>query len=200
MFNRELLQKILDVTHIRPHSYSYYLLAFTHVSADPIHNYEKLEFLGDAVIDKIIAQYLFEEKPTMSVGELSSTHSLITQGKTMTIASKMMGLRDLIIFGNTIKSKEAITDSILEDVFEAFIGAVYLDQGEIAVKQILKRTIIHLFLIDQLRNLQDYKTKLQNDYFFKNKHLKFRYDTYFSKERKEYKTEIYVNDVRKSIG
>jgi ribonuclease-3 len=134
---KELFDELFKKFKIVPKAYSLYMQAFTHVSYSTQHknniNYERLEFLGDAVLDKLIANFLYQEYPSMSSGELSTTHSLMTKGKTLTIAADRLQFKDLIIFGGTMRSKADISDRILEDVFEAFIGAVFLDQGEAKV-------------------------------------------------------------------
>jgi ribonuclease-3 len=135
--NPNALSLLFKKFGIEPKAPSLYVQAFTHVSYSTQHknniNYERLEFLGDAVLDKLISAFLYREYPDMTSGELSTTHSLMTKGKTLTIAAERLGFKDLIIIGGTMRSNDDISPRILEDVFEAFIGAVFLDQGEAKV-------------------------------------------------------------------
>jgi ribonuclease-3 len=137
-------------------------IAFTHVSYRNAHNlgydYEKLEFLGDAIINKIVSEYLYVTKKNSLVGELSKTRALITQGKTEAIAAKIIGLEEIINFTG---DKTKIVDSVMEDVYEAFIGAIYLACGEEKAKEIINSTLIDIFNKNRNEITDDYKTKLQ---------------------------------------
>jgi ribonuclease-3 len=93
---------------------------------------------------------------------MSKTRNMIVQSQTEVRAAKDMGLSESCIrIGNSIKKNDGITDKILEDVFEALIGAIYLDQGEKKAYKVIKNTIIHYFEINSLKGAIDYKTLLQ---------------------------------------
>jgi ribonuclease-3 len=150
--NKELFSKICNEYKLQPKNLQLYEEAFTHVSYSfenkLNYNYEKLEFLGDAVIGKNIALYLFKKYNDMSVGDMSKTKIIMVQSRTLAKASEVMGLRDLINVGKSVGDKKNITENIMEDVFESFIGALFLDLGEKKCFYVLKRTIIHFYEIN----------------------------------------------------
>jgi ribonuclease-3 len=92
---------------------------------------------------------------------MSKTRIIIVQSKTLAKAAQELNFFDIIKIGDSIKFASGISDAILEDAFEAFIGAVYLDQGDKKVYEILKRTIIHFYEIHSLNENRDFKSMLQ---------------------------------------
>jgi ribonuclease-3 len=159
------IQLLLKQFNIQPKNPLLYEQAFTHSSYSHDHklkaNYEKLEFLGDAVIELVVSEHLLKKHPDMNEGELSKQRIIMVQSRTLAKASHLLGLPRLIKFGESIKDKVNISENIIEDVFESFIGAVYLDQGLAKCYTVLKRTIIHLYEIHSLNEMTDFKTKLQ---------------------------------------
>jgi ribonuclease-3 len=146
------LKQILAKFDIKPKTSRLYEEALTHPSFDNDkklgYNYQRLEFLGDALISKIVAEHLFRKDPKLDEEAMTKDRILIVQGKTQVKAAKELGfdIKGVINIGGAVKD-QVITDKMLEDVFEAFIGAIYLDQGEKKVYQVLKRTIIHYYEI-----------------------------------------------------
>lgn len=137
-------------------------VALTHRSAH-IHNNERLEFLGDAILGFIIAQALYEKFPGASEGVLSRLRaSLVNQGVLAELARRYQ-LGDYLHLGSgELKSGGFRRDSILSDAFEAIIGALYLDQG----MEVCQQWVLQIFA-DKLLNLsldnwqKDPKTQLQ---------------------------------------
>lgn len=123
---------------------------------------ERLEFLGDAVLSVIVADYLYKNFPSMPEGELTKLRASLVCEKTLCEFSKELELGDFLLFG---KGEEANggreRPSILADAFEAVLAAMYLDGGmEIAREHVLK------FILNELKNkeddsFKDYKTTLQ---------------------------------------
>lgn len=91
-------------------------------------SYERLEFLGDAVLDLITAEILFELYPTMNEGFLTKLRAKLVRGETLTYFSKQLGFDRLMEMGERASSK-AISKSILADAFEAIIAAIYITKG-----------------------------------------------------------------------
>ena len=123
---------------------------------------QRLEFLGDAVVGLVVAEYLFKELPRKTEGELTKMRAAIVCEASLAEAAKHLKLGDYLLLG---KGEElmggAERTSNLADCFEAFIGAVYLSVGLEKV-----RTLILSVLQDKIRsavtgNLEDYKTQLQ---------------------------------------
>lgn len=92
-------------------------------------SYETLEFLGDAIIELVITAYLFERYNDQNEHFLSRLRISLVKGSTLAFLSKVIGLNKFLLISKTLEEKENARqkDSILEDIFEAFIGALYID-------------------------------------------------------------------------
>lgn len=140
-----------------------YVKALTHPSSDERlgHENQRLELLGDAVLGLAISEYLYENLPTKSEGELTQIKSVLASTKVLSRVGRDLGLADLIKVGKGIDLKK-IPDSIIEDTVEALIAAIYLDCGYRAAKAFVAE-----FIMKDYKNrmsskeLVNYKTKLQ---------------------------------------
>ncbi len=137
-------------------------LALTHRSKRKTHN-ERLEFLGDAILSAVIAEDLYFKFPLAKEGKLSQMRTALVRGGTLTELAKTFELNEYIEFGESeLKSGGYKRDRVLEDAFEALIGAVYLDRGFEATKLCIlswyKNKLDNLSLSS---NVKDAKTKLQ---------------------------------------
>jgi len=104
--------------------------ALTHSSAGGTSNYERLEFLGDRVLGLVIAEFLFKNFPDEQEGDMAKRLAALVQGKTLAQVSSRIPLSDYIIFSEAeAAAGGAENEHILADVFEALIGAIYLDSG-----------------------------------------------------------------------
>lgn len=147
----------------------YLLEAITHSSYAHEHshlgikNNEKLEFLGDSVLDLITTEYLVKTHQALNEGELSKLKSQIISETVFSSISTEIGLGNYLYFSNgEIASGGKYRKSILGDAFEALIGAVFIDSDyyvarDVALK-LLKDKIDH---IDEIEGVRDYKTDLQ---------------------------------------
>lgn len=105
-------------------------LAMTHRSVSGFKNNERLEFLGDSIINFIIAEELYRSYPQLKEGKLSRLRAQLVRGETLAELSRKYQLGDCLILGSgELKSGGFRRDSILADAFEALIGAIYLDSG-----------------------------------------------------------------------
>ncbi len=105
-------------------------VALTHSSTGHSKNYERLEFLGDRVLGLVIAQLLFKKFPDENEGDLAKRLAFLVQGETLAKLSKQISLGDYILLSEAEREAGgAANDHILADVFEAVIGAIYLDNG-----------------------------------------------------------------------
>ena len=160
--------KLIDVLNnfnIKPHKIEYYEEAFTHSSyANEVKNgvvdYERIEFIGDGVLDLIVADLIFNLYPTMSQGIMTKLRAQVVCSSTLASYSKKLGFGEIIKLGKG-QIKEGANQKILEDVFESFIGAIYIDQGF----ETAKRIVLDIFKEDldnfDIDSLTDYKSKLQ---------------------------------------
>ncbi len=130
--------------------------ALSHSSAnnDPIDNNERLEYLGDAILGAIVADYLFKLYPYKSEGFLTEMRSkMVNRQKLNDIAIKM-GLNNLVIFNQHDKSIKN-SQQIFGNTLEAIIGAIYLDNGYDKTKKwVLKQVVIPYLGVDALENVE----------------------------------------------
>lgn len=108
--------------------------ALTHPSAVREHglaaSYQRLEFLGDSVLGMIVTKYIFCRFPTVQEGFLTRLRTRIVSGKTLSGFARDIGLSNMVIMaGNAIEKGWNNNNRILEDVFEALVGALYADLG-----------------------------------------------------------------------
>ena len=125
--------KIKDIT--------LYRRAFTHKSALKRYSgltgsYETLEFMGDSVLGFIITKHLFDLHEKEQEGFLTKARTKMVRGKTLCEISKVLGLEKLILMDEKgERNGWNMNENIMEDVFEAFVGAVYLDLGMVHAKR-----------------------------------------------------------------
>lgn len=132
-----------------------YKKAFIHSSYGD-DNYERMEWLGDKVLGKVVAQYLFDRYENMKEGFLSKLHSRIVRGETLARLNKLLEL------GQFIETKEEIDEKTLNNVMESFICAVYLDQGEEVTRDFIIGIIeTHLDLVNMITNENNYRDMLK---------------------------------------
>ena len=136
-------------------------------------HYERLEFLGDAVLELVSSDFLFQTHPEMPEGQLTKLRASMVCEPALAYCAKDLTLDSYIQLG---KGEEATggryRDSIVSDVMEAVIGAIYLDGGMEPA-----RTYIHRFILSDLENKQlflDSKTNLQ-EYMQQNLKKEFHY-------------------------
>lgn len=92
---------------------------------------ERIEFLGDAILNFVVGRYLFERYPTSNEGFLTTTRTKLVNGEMLATLSKQIGLNEFVLMSHQIESNRGRTNkNILEDTFEAFIGAIFLDFEE----------------------------------------------------------------------
>ncbi|MGG3466639.1 ribonuclease III [Neobacillus pocheonensis] len=142
--------------------------AFTHSSyvnehrRKPFEDNERLEFLGDAVLELTISQFLFKKYPTMTEGELTKLRAAIVCEPSLVAFANELGFGKLILLG---KGEEMTggreRPALLADVFEAFIGALYLDQGIDKVIDFLEKVVFPKINAGAFSHVMDFKSQLQ---------------------------------------
>jgi len=136
--------------------------ALTHRSMGGMHN-ERLEFLGDSILNFVIAHALYQRFPRATEGELSRSRASLVKEDTLAEVALELSLGDYLLLGSgELKSGGFRRKSILSDTLEALFGSVYLDGGLSAAEQV----ILHLFdtRLDNFvmsKNLKDPKSRLQ---------------------------------------
>ncbi|EDT87663.1 ribonuclease III [Ureaplasma parvum serovar 14 str. ATCC 33697] len=172
MDNKKFLD-FLKQNRIEPKNLSIYLEALTHKSYANEHkltkNYQRLEFLGDACVEWVISNFIFnykikdnEKMHSLDEGEMTRARSNMVRSEILSYAAKDLGLTDFLMIGVGLEQDQsARMEKIYEDIFEAFIGAVAQDQGIKKVSLILEKTLIKYFREGQINYQKDYKTIFQ---------------------------------------
>ncbi|MGB0925077.1 MAG: ribonuclease III [Minisyncoccia bacterium] len=105
------------------------------------HN-ERLEFLGDAVLELVVTDFLFNKYPNVKEGILTAYRSALVRTESIGAAARSMGMNDLLkLSKGESRDQGKARDYILANTFEAFVGAVYLDQGYEKAKQIIANAL-----------------------------------------------------------
>lgn len=160
------IRDVLKKFNIEPKNTSLYKEAFTHSSyvnekRDGERDYERLEFIGDGVLDLIIADMVYKAYPQYNQGELSKLRIYFVNGIKLTEYAKKYHFDQLLILGHGQKINGGTNDKILEDVFEAFLGATYLDQGFDKVYEVVREIFAEDIKVVPMDVLKDYKSQLQ---------------------------------------
>jgi ribonuclease-3 len=123
------------------------------------HNNERLEFLGDAILDAVVADIVFKKYKNRNEGFLTTTRSKIVKRETLDKISRELGLNKLVVSATQVKSQK---NHILGNALEAFIGAVYLDQGYRKTYRFINEKIIKAYInVDALAKKEvNFKSKL----------------------------------------
>lgn len=137
--------------------------ALTHKSLKKPYNNERLEFLGDAVLDLIVGEFLFHKFKTNAEGDLSKLRAALVNEKSFAKLAEFLNLGEFIFMSVAEENNGGRTKpSILSDALEALIGALYLESGFLEAKKVALRLIEENFpRIDAKNLIKDYKTKLQ---------------------------------------
>lgn len=123
---------------------------------------ERMEFLGDAVLDLIICEALYLRFPEYLEGDLTKIKSAVVSRRTCAEVSNETGLIDLLIIGKGISSRETMPSSLAAAVYESIVAAIYLDGGFDVVKQYVLRTMTpKIDAIASNTHQQNYKAVLQ---------------------------------------
>jgi len=121
---------------------------------------ERLEFLGDAVLGAVIAEYLFKKYPYRDEGFLTETRSKLVNRETLNEVGIKIGLKKTL--RQVVDNRQFVGNkSLYGDILEAFLGAVYLDRGyAFSKKLILQRILIHLDLEGMVTTVSNHKSKV----------------------------------------
>jgi ribonuclease-3 len=136
--------------------------ALTHRSASS-RNYERLEFLGDSVLNLIVSEQLYRLYPAASEGDLSRLRARVVSAEPLAEVAQQLGLGERLMLGSgELKTGGFRRQSIVADALEALIGAVYLDAGlEVARALVLRLLESRIASAPDLASLKDSKTRLQ---------------------------------------
>ena len=193
--DQQLRKSLKSVLGFSPSNISLYKQAFLHSSKKQSSNNERLEFLGDAVLGAVVAEYLFKLFPNKDEGFLTQLRSKIVNGNSLRNLALKLGVDTYLKtdLSNTEKTKS----SAYGDAFESLIGAIYLDKGFIVCKKFILEKILKYHIdMDELQSVDtDYKSQLQI-HAQKNKlNLEYRLikEGHKGKDR-IYTVQVFIND------
>jgi ribonuclease-3 len=137
------LEHCQDVLGYRFRDPTYLREALTHASSanHRLASNERLEFLGDSILGAIVCELLFRKFPEYQEGDLTRIKSVVVSRRTCAKISEKMGFDEFLVLGKGMGSQDGPPSSVLADVFESLIGAIYLDGGMDAAKRFIVRHI-----------------------------------------------------------
>ncbi len=158
--DKELLLQLEHLLGFTPKHIAYYKLAFMHRSKpdEPTDSNERLEFLGDAILGAIIAEYLFKKYPYQSEGYLTELRSKIVRRETLNNVAMRMGLNKMVQYNQNDKGLSR--SHIFGNALEALIGAVYLDQGFVKTRKFILNELVRSYI--DLDTMESTDTNFKN--------------------------------------
>lgn len=170
------MKKLFDKLNIVPKDITLYNRAFSHSSyANEVKesDYERLEFLGDAVLELVSSDYLYNKKE-ISEGDMTKLRASYVCENALYEYSKDLNLSDYIKVGHGEElAGGRFKKVILADIFEALMGAIYLDLGYDKVKEVINGIIIPYIENPEVKFFNDYKSALQEFVQTKQKSLSY---------------------------
>lgn len=140
--NRSSIEKLVGT---KINDLSLYQKAFTHKSAlkqyvEFEHSYETLEFIGDSVLGFVVTKWLFDRYESQQEGFLTKARTKLVRGETLAAIARKLQLHELIVMDDKgMRNGWNMNTKILEDVFEALCGAIYMDIGLLHAKEFILR-------------------------------------------------------------
>ena len=132
----------------RPGNWNLFVQSLLHRSylqfvSDRWKSNERLEFLGDSVLNSTVAQFLYESYPDLEEGDLTKLRSRLVNRKVLAQRAKELHISDFLLLSNSaVQSIDSGSESILADAFEASLGAIYHDGGADAARRFVHRTLL----------------------------------------------------------
>ncbi len=155
--DKDLVKRLLPIIGFVPVNLEIFKIAFSHKStpaekSSAVTNNERLEYLGDAVLGTIVAEYLFKKYPTENEGFLTKMRSKIVKRKSLNSIGEQMEL-DLLL---NKYNKTRLSNSMLGNAVEALVGAVYLERGYDHTTRFVIRKILQNYVdVSQLEHTDD---------------------------------------------
>lgn len=160
--SQPLALQLEQLLGFRPVHIAYYQLAFAHRSQGEtvMENNERLEYLGDAILGAIVAEYLFKKYPTQPEGFMTEMRSRMVRRESLNSVALQMGLNKLVQFNQADRGLSR--SHIFGNALEALVGAVYLDQGYAKTRRFILRQVVKAYMdIDVIEATDtNYKNKL----------------------------------------
>ena len=204
---REFSSRLKEILGFRPGNLKLYEIAFIHRSATftlpdgkKVNN-ERLEFLGDAILDAILSDYLFEKFPNANEGFLTKIRSRIVKRDVLNQLAISMGINKILI--SNISSVN-LTKNLFGDAFEALIGAVFIDKGFRKTKKLFIKNVLNKYLDLNLivKTDTDYKSMVFEWVQKKKSNLIYTYNEEydFSTKKSIFSTILIIDKVEMGRG
>ncbi len=163
--NKKVFNEIVNKYQLNIEINDYIIEALTHSSYANEHamkSNERLEFLGDSVLGLLVARYIYDTYPNMPEGKMTKLRASFVCEDANEKYCKELGVDKLILLGNGEEQNGGrCRPAVLNDAFEAFLGAVYLTGGLVEVKKILEKVVFPCILENDTKPFVDYKSQLQ---------------------------------------
>ena len=197
---KELFQKL----GIKPKNMSLYKTAFSHSSYVNEHkeknDYERLEFLGDAVLDLVVSDYLFNHFKE-NEGEMTKERASYVCENANYCYANDLELSNYILVGHGEQKEKQVKKAIMADIFEALMGAIYIDLGYATARKTILNIVGPYIENPEVSFFNDYKSSLQEFVQTEQNSLDYK----LIKEEgpahdKKFTIEVYINDICYGVG
>lgn len=204
--DERFLHSLQEVTGFKPTTLNHYKEAFTHSSINKVSpkgkpiSYERLEFLGDALLSSVITVYLFEEVPSGNEGYLTQMRSKIVSREHLNEIGKDLSL---ISFIKSKVPKENFGENIHGNMFEALVGAVFLDKGYNTCEKFIYHTVIEPYVdIERLEGkITSYKSVLIEYCQKEKKQISYNvYEDTGNDDLKHFSVKLFIDDEQIAKG
>ena len=204
--DRKLTEAVRVITGRAPGNLHLYRLAMLHSSAAPAQengpreSNERLEYLGDAILNAVVADYLFRKFPFKDEGFLTEMRSRIVNRESLNEVGRQLGLNQLLVFDNNLRRESYRT--IFGNALEAFIGAIYLDRGYgFCSRFIENRLLLPYFHLDTLVNTPHNHKSLLIEWAQKENHqLMFDIQDQTNSQHRDFTALLILNGETIAIG
>ena len=159
--------ELLKPFSIKINNEKLYIEALTHSSyahenhIEVTKDYEKLEFMGDAVFQLVSAELLYKNFPEKSEGELTKLRSKLVRTESFAKLGRELLIHEMMYLGHGEEKDRGKKDKIIEDVVEAFIGAIFVDRGYKIARIVARRWLLKILSELKEDEVEDYKSELQ---------------------------------------
>ncbi len=202
---RDLARKLKSVLGFVPDNMRLFKLAFFHKSMNNIethyksYNNERLEYLGDAVLSTIVAEYLYKKYPGKDEGFLTKMRSKIVKRHTLNKVAERMGI-DIVLEKYT---QGKLSKSMLGNAFEALVGALYIEYGYDKTRNyIISKVLMRLLDIHELENNDDnYKSQLLEWGQKEGRQISYRLLSKFKHDKRDrFRIAVYLDGQEVSVA
>ncbi len=195
---KELYTAVKHITGFNPRQINLYEQALKHssVTKSQIDNNERLEYLGDAIIGSVVAEYLFKKFPYKTEGFLTETRSRMVNRETLNEIARKIGLDELVEYSIN-RNLPNSHKSVYGNALEAFVGAVYLDKGYYTTQKFITQKLFgpHIDIDTILNTIKNYKSALIEWAQKEGKDIRFEIvSEKGSNHHKEFTAQVYIEN------